>query len=66
MSAELFCFAAERDGRCMGVTAADYEVDRFYRDFAGYDIKSFKTRADWDAYCAVTPFGPADRKQAAP
>lgn len=52
-----FCFVAEKDGRWAGVVVANNEhlVRDFYRDFAGFEIKPFATRDDWDAYRKATP-----------
>lgn len=64
MATTPFAYAAEKNGRCLGVTAGDYEVKRFYQDFVGCDIKAVATREDWDAYCKVVPFGPLKRRAA--
>ncbi|HET7413400.1 MAG TPA: hypothetical protein VFJ18_12150, partial [Pararhizobium sp.] len=54
---EPFCYVAEKKGRCFGVTAGDFEVERFYRDFAGYTIRPIPTRDHWDIYRKAMLFG---------
>ncbi len=52
-----FVYVAEKNGRCWGVNAGDYQVARFYKSFAGYDIKAMATEQDWINYHKSTPFG---------
>ena len=51
-----FCFVAERDGCCWGVTSPNCDVRKFYSEFAGYAIKPLASREDWIAYRDQTPF----------
>lgn len=50
-----FCYVAERDGCWVGVTAGDFDVERFYSDHAGDTIKPIATREEWSAYLEKTP-----------
>ncbi len=52
-----FCYVAEKNGRCLGVTASDFEVKAFYAKFAGCEIKSLANRDEWLSYCKRVPFG---------
>lgn len=58
---QAWCYVAEKDGRCLGITASDFEVKEFYSKFAGCEIKPIQSREEWDSYCQRVPFGPGKK-----